>query len=159
MASQRSTRFSEGYLLCETSYGTPRLCVNRMTIPVPRLKLRPTGRHNPNLVPRIFMERKAAFVLNPDSCTDAFHILEAEAEVFEIRHRIRRHAERSHATLDLVLSLMVYRGGIPLLSDPAERFEAYLDLRSPEFLRGLLALLDMPDSSEGSIANQLPHAA
>ena len=56
----------------------------------------------------------------PMSCTETFHALLAEAEVFEIKHRIRRHAAESRAKLDLVLSLMAYGGGIPLLSDPAD---------------------------------------
>jgi len=33
--------------------------------------------------------------------------------------------------------------------DPADRFEALLEIRSPEFLRSLMELLDMPDSPPG----------
>jgi hypothetical protein len=158
MGSQRGKKYPEGYEPFEASYGTEMLCLKTMTIPAPRLKLCP-GRSNPIPTPRIDFERKAACVFNPDWRTEAFHILKAEAEVFEIKHRIRRHAAKSHATLDLALSLMAYGGSIPLSSSPDDRFEAYLCLRSPEFLRDLLALLDMPDSLHGPIAPELPKAA
>jgi hypothetical protein len=54
---------------------------------------------------------------------------------------------------------MAFGGGIPLSSNPDDRFEAYLCLRSPQFLRDLLARLDMPDSPQGPIAPELPKAA
>jgi hypothetical protein len=144
MGSQRWKKYPEGYEPFEASYGTEMLCLKTMTIRAPRLKLYP-GRSNPVPTPRIHFERKAACVFNPDWTTEAFHMLKAEAEVFEIKHRIRRHAAKSHATLDLVLSKMAYGGGIPLSSNPDDRFEAYLCLRSPEFLRDLLAQLDVPN--------------
>jgi hypothetical protein len=159
MGSQRSVRFPKGYEPFESSYGTEMLCLDTMTIPTPRLKLYPAGWPNPIPTPRIVLERKPACVLIRDWRTEAFHILKAEAEVFEFKHRIRRHAARSHATLDLVLSLTAYGGSIPLSSNPDDRFEAYLCLRSPEFLRDLLALLDVPDSPQGPIAPELPKAA
>jgi hypothetical protein len=159
MSSQRSVKFPEGYEPFAANYGTARLCLNTMTIPAPRLKLCPVGWPNPIPTPRTVLERKAACVLIRNWGTEAFHILEAEAEVFEIKHRIRCHAAKSHATLDVVLSLMAHRGSIPLSSDRDDRFEAYLCLRSLEFLRNLLALLDMPDSPQGPIAPKLPKAA
>jgi hypothetical protein len=140
MGSQRWKKYPEGYEPFEASCGTEILCLKTMTIPAPRLKLCP-GRSNPIPTPRIDFERKAACVFNPDSRTEAFHILKAEAEAFEIKHRIRRRAAKSHATLDLALSKMAYGGSIPLLPNPDDRFEAYLCLRSPDFLRDLLAQL------------------
>ena len=132
MGSQRSARFPEGYELFETFYGTPKLCLEAMTISVPRLKLRPVGWPNPTPTPRIVSERKAACVLNPGLCTEVFHILEVAAKVSEVKHRIRLHAVKSRARLDLVLSLMAHPGDIPLLPDPADRFEAYaLTVRWP----------------------------
>jgi hypothetical protein len=65
----------------------------------------------------------------------AFDALRAEAEIFEVKHRIRLHAEKSHSKLNLVLSRMAYRGRVPLSSDPAEQFEAYLNIKSQEVLR------------------------
>lgn len=146
MASQRSPRFPEGYEPFAAIYGPASLCLRTMTIPVPRLKLRAVGWGSPTLTPQIVKERKTVCVLNPDSRTEAFHALEAETRAFEIKHRIRRHAADCRAKLDLVLSLMEYSAAVPLCDDPADRFEAYLCLRSPEFLRDLLALLDVPDS-------------
>lgn len=159
MASQRSFKHPDGYEPFQASYGTAKLFLSTMTIPVARLKLCPLGWPNPTLTPRIVLERRAACVLDPSGRTEAFHALRAEAEVFEIKHRIRRHAAESQAKLDLVLSLMAYRGGIPLCADPADRFEAYLCLRSPEFLRELLALFDMPDSPPKPVEPELPQAA
>jgi hypothetical protein len=158
MGSQRSV-FPEGYEPFQASYGTARLCLKTMTIPVPRLKLYPAGWPNPIPTPRIDLERKAACVLIRDSRAEAFHILNPEAEVFEIKHRIRRHAAKSYAALDLVLSIMAYGGSIRLSSNPDDRFEAYLCLRTPEFLRDLLALLDMRDPPQGPITPELPKAA
>jgi hypothetical protein len=142
MATQRSLRFPEGYEPFQASSGTAKFCLRTMTIPVPRLKLCSTSWPNPTLAPKIVKERRSACVLNPSSGTEAHHALLAEAEVFEIKHRIRHHAAVSRARLDLALSLMAYEGGGPLLSDPADRFEAYLCLRGSDFLRELLALLD-----------------
>jgi hypothetical protein len=159
MGSQRTGEFPEGYEPFQASYGIARLCLKRMDIPVPRLKLRPEGW--PNTVPpvRIITERQPACVLNPSRYTEAFHSLGAEAEIFEIKHRIRRHAAESRAKLDLVLSLMAYRGDLPLSPDPADRFEAYLCLRCPEFLQDLVALLDMPDAPSKPTEWGLPRAA
>jgi hypothetical protein len=111
-----------------------------------KLKLVAVGWPNRTLTPRIAPERESACIMNPDGGTEAFHALVAEARTFEIKHRVRRHAAESRAKLDLVLSLMEYSAVRPLCDDPADRFEAYLYLRPPEFLRDLLALLDMPDS-------------
>lgn len=119
----------------------------------------PCGLAKPTPTLRIVTERKAACVLNPSRCTEAFNILEAEAEAFETRRRIRRHAAKSQANLDLVSSLMTYRGGLPLCSDPADRFEAYLCLRSPDFYQDLLALLDMPDAPVKPTEPELSQAA
>ncbi len=159
MATQRSLKLPDGYEPFLASYGTARFCLRTMTIPVPRLKLCPKNLLDRTLVPRIVPERKPACVLNPSGSTEAFHALRALAEVFEIKHRIRRHAAESRVKLDLVLSLMAYRGATPLCADPADRFEAYLRLRSPEFLRDLLALLDLPDSPPRPTEPALPHAA
>jgi hypothetical protein len=146
MASQRSLKLPDGYEPFLASYGTARFCLRTMTIPVSRLKLCPKSWLDRTLVPRIVTERKPACVLNPSRSTEAFQVLRAEAETFEVKCRIRRHAAESHAKLDLILSLMAYGGNIPFCSDAADRFEAYVCLRSPEFLRDLLALLDMPDA-------------
>ena len=145
MGSQRSPKFPEGYEPFKATCGTARLCLRTMTIPVPRLKLCAVGWPNPTLTPRIATERKPAGVLNPAGCKEAFHALGAEAKAFEIKHRIRRHAAESREKLDIVLSLIEYSAAFPLCGDPADRFEAYLYLRSPEFLRDLLALLDVPE--------------
>jgi hypothetical protein len=59
--------------------------------------------------------------LNPGSGTETYHALRAEADVFEVKHRIRRHAAESCAKLEIMLELMAYEGGVPLLSDPADR--------------------------------------
>jgi hypothetical protein len=158
-ASQRTGEFPEGYEPFQASYAIARFCLKTMTIPVPRLKLRPEGWPNTVPTPRIITERQPACVLNPSGYTEAFHALGAEAEIFEIKHRIRRHAAESHAKLDLVLSLMAYRGDLPLCPDPTDRFEAYLCLRCLEFLRDLLALLDMPDASSKPTERGLPRAA
>jgi hypothetical protein len=123
------------------------------------LKLFSTGWPNPALTPRIVKERLSACVLNPGSGTETYHALRAEADVFEVKHRIRRHAAESCAKLEIMLELMAYEGGVPLLSDPADRLEAYLCLRGPEFLRDLLALLDMPDAVGKSKERGLPRAA
>jgi hypothetical protein len=159
MSSQKSTKFPEGYDPFETIYGGVRLCLRTMTIPVPRLTLCKVGWPNPTLTPRIVKERKPACVLNPNGCMEVFQALEAEARTFEIKHRIRRHAAESRAKLDLVLNLMAYSGMPPLCDDPADRFEAYLCLRSPELLRDLLALLDIPDPLPKPIEQKLPQAA
>ena len=116
-----------------------------MTIPVPRLKLCRASWQNPALVPRIVTDRKPASVFNPSRFIEAYHTLREEAGLFEIRHRIRRHAAEGLAKLELILSLMAYGGRPSLCPDPAELFEAYLLLRGSEFLRDLLALLDMPE--------------
>jgi hypothetical protein len=158
MATQISSKLPEGYEPFQTSFGTARFCLTTMTIPVPRLKLCSTGWPNPTLAPRIVPQRMSACVLNPGGFTETFHALETEAEVFKTKHRIRRHAAESRAKLDIVLSLMAYVGRIPLLSDPADRFEAYLCLREPDFFRELLALLDMPDSPTKSTGPELPRA-
>jgi hypothetical protein len=124
-----------------------------MEITVPRLKLLPVGWPTPAPVPRIVKEtelKPACVLLEPGRSTEALKILEAEAEVFAIKHRIRRHASQSRARLDLVLALMSDTFvGTPICSDPADRFEALLEIRSPEFLRSLMELLDMPDSPPG----------
>lgn len=151
MGSQRSPKFPDGYEPFEVNYGAARLwaarlCLRTMTVSVPRLELCAVGWPNRTLTPRIASRRKAACVLKPTGCTEAFNALGAEARIFEIRHRIRRHAAVCRAKLDLTLSLMEYSAASPFCDDPADRFEAYLDLRCPEFLRELLALLDMPDS-------------
>jgi len=164
MGSQRSPKFPEGYEPFEATCGTARLwtarlCLRTMTISVPRLKLCAVGWPNATLTPRIATERKPACILNPAGCTEAFHALGAEARVFEIKHRIRRHAAECRAKLDLVLSLIEYSAAFPLCDDPADRFEAYLCLRSLEFLRDLLALLDMPDSLTKLAGPNLSRAA
>jgi hypothetical protein len=164
MASQRSPKFPEGYEPFEATCGAERLlearlCLRTMTISVPMLELYPVGWPNRTPTPRIACRRKPACVLNPQRCTEAFHALGAEARAFEIRHRIRRHAAECRAKLDLTLSLMEYSAASPLCVDPADRFEAYLDLRSPEFLRDLLALLDMPDSLPRPAGANLSRAA
>jgi hypothetical protein len=97
--------------------------------------------------------------MNPGVKTEAFRVLRARANVFEIKYRIQCHAAKSLAKLNLILSLMEYGGNSPLCPDPAERFEAYLSLRSPEFLRDFLALLDMPDSPPKPTEPELPRAA
>ena len=150
MGSQISPKFPEGYEPFEVSCGAARLwaarlCLRTMTVSVPRLELYPVGWPNRTPTPRIASRRKAACVLNPPRCIEAFHALGAEARAFEIRHRIRRHAAECRAKLDLTLSQMEYSAASPLCDNPADRFEAYLDLRSTEFLRDLLALLDMPE--------------
>lgn len=156
MGSQRSPKFPEGYEPFEATYGEAWLCLRTMTIPVRRLKLSAVGWPNPTLTPRIVTERKPACVLNPTGCTEAFDALRARAEAFEIKDRIRRHATESRAKLDLVLSLMAYRGALPLCNDPADRFEAYLDLRSRVFLQDLLGLLDIPDPLPKPAEPKLP---
>jgi hypothetical protein len=164
MGSQRSPKFPEGYEPFEVTCGTAglwtaRLCLRTMTISGPRLKLFAVGWPNRTLTPRIAKERKPACVMNPAGCTGAFHALGAEARTFEIKHRIRRHAAECRAKLDLVLSLMEYSPAPPLCDDPADRFEAYLYLRPPEFLRDLLVLLDMPDSLSKPAEPNLSRAA
>jgi hypothetical protein len=94
--------------------------------------------------------------MDPGVNTEAFHLLRAQAKVFEIKHRIRCHAAKSRAKLDHILSLMAYQGNIPFCPDPAKRFEAYLCVRSPEFLQDLLARLDMPDSPPRPTEPELP---
>jgi len=163
-ASQRSPKFPEGYEPFEVACGTAglwkaKLCLKTMTISVPRLKLFPVGWPNRTLTPRIAAERKPACVMNPPGCTEAFYALAAEARIFEIKHRIRRHAAECRAKLDLVLSLTEYSAALPLCDDPADRFEAYLCLRHAEFLRDLLALLDMPDSLAKPASPNLSRAA
>jgi len=160
MGSQKSQKFPEGYEPLEVTCGmerlwATRLCLRTMTVSVPRLKLCAVSWQDRTLAPRIVLERKPACVLSPAGCTEAFHALEAEARIFEIKHRIRRYALESRAKLDLILSLMEYSAASPLCDDRADRFEAYLDHRSPEFLRELLALLDMPDSLPKSVGPNL----
>jgi hypothetical protein len=162
--SQRSSKFPEGYepfeVICGTTgLWTARLCLRTKTFSVPRLKLCAVGWPNRTLTPQIVMERKPACVLNPAGCTEAFHVLAAEARTLEIKHRIRRHAAECRAKLDLVLGLMEYSADLPLCDDPADRFEAYLSLQRPEFLRDLLALLDMPDSLPKPAGSNLSRAA
>jgi hypothetical protein len=159
MGSYRSGKFPAGYEPFQTSYGTPWFYLSTMTMPFPRLKLCLRGCPKSTLVPLIIRERKPACVMNPGVNTEAFRALRTEAEIFEIRHRIRCLAAESQAKLDLVLSLMAYGGNIPLCSDPADRFEAYLSLRSPELLLDLLALLDMPDYPPRPTDPELPRAA
>ena len=159
MSTQKSGMFPEGYEPFRGCYGTAKFCLNTMTIPAPHLKLLPVGWPNPAAVPRIVMERKPACVLDPGQSTEALKILEAEAEAFEVRHRIRHHVAQSRDRLDLVLSLMSYSDAPPICPDPADRFEAYLGLRSLTFLRGLLVLLDMPDSPPRPSEPGLPQAA
>ena len=159
MGSQRSGEFPEGYEPFQASYPKAKLCLKRMTIPVPRLRLRLEGWPNAILTPRITTERRPACVLNPSGCTEAFHALRAESEIFEIKHRIRRHAAVSRDKLDRMLSLMEYSSDPPLCPDPADRLEALLCHRCPEFLRDLLALLDMPDAPSKPTEPDLPRAA
>jgi hypothetical protein len=159
MATQRSSRFPEGYEPFQASFGRAKFCLRTMTIPAPRLKLFPTGWPNTTLNPRLVTQTVPACVLSPGSPTETGHALLAEAEVFEIKHRIRRRAAESCANLDLVLSLMAFEGGVPLLPDPADRFEAYLSLRGPDFLRELLALLDMPEPAGKLTESELRRAA
>jgi hypothetical protein len=96
MASQRSPKFPEGYEPFEVPYGAAkllgaRLCLRTMTVSAPKLKLCADWPSRTQ-TPRITWERKPACVLNPPRCTAAFHALEAEARIFEIKHRIRRRA-------------------------------------------------------------------
>lgn len=158
--SVRWSRFPDGYEPFQTIYGTKRLCLKTMTIQVPRLSLLPIGWPNPAPTPRIVYERKLAGIINPPRCTEAFEVLMREEKTFEIKHRIRRHAAQSRATFDLVLSLMTLGGSPPLCEhEPADRFEAYLCLRSPEFLQVLLELLEMPDPLPKPSDPQLLRAA
>jgi hypothetical protein len=159
MATQKWGRFPEGYEPFRGSFGVERLCLRTMTIRVPRLRLRLTGWPNPKLVPKIERVSMSACVLDPGARTEELHVLKAEAEVFEIKHRIRCHAAESHARLELVLSFLAYGGAIRLLPDPADLFEAYLCLRPLDFLRDLLVLLDMPESPGKSTMPNLPQAA
>ncbi len=164
MGSQRSPEFPDGYEPFEVKHGTAglwkaRLCLSTMTIAVPKLKLCTVGWPNPTLTPRIAKDRKPACVMNPTGCTETFHALGAEARTFEIEHRIRRHASQSRAKLDLVLNLMAHPGMPPLCDDPADRFEAYLSLRSLEWLRDLLGLLDIPDPLPKRAEPKWPQAA
>ncbi len=159
MGSQTSIEYPEGYEPFETIYGLAKLDLNSMTIRVPYLKLLSMGFPNPTSTPQIVREKKAACVLIRDPGTEAFQILEEEADLFNIRHRLRRHAAKSCAKLDTVLSLMAHPGRTPLLTDPAERFELYLYHLSPGVLRDLLALLDMPDAPQGPMAPEFPKAA
>ncbi len=158
-STQRSGMFPEGYEPLRGSYGTAKFCLKTMKIPVPRLKLISVGWPNPAAVPRIVMEHKPACVLDSGRSTEALKILETEAEDFEVRHRIRRHAAQSRDRLDIVLSLMSYSDAVPICPDSADRFEAYLGLRNLTFLRGLLELLDMPDSQPRPSELGLPQAA
>jgi hypothetical protein len=114
------------------------LDLKTMRLPVPRMKLY-TGWPNPAIVKKSM----SACVLYPSRNTQALHALKAEAEVFKTRCEIRRHASQSRSIFGLVLSLLAYEAREPLVVDAADRFEAYLCHRSPEYLRQLLALLDM----------------
>jgi hypothetical protein len=164
LLNQRGTQktvFSEGYEPFRTSYRREaELCLKAMTIPVPRLKLVLAGWPNSTLTPRIGLDCKAACILDPSGCSkfcvlgdpameafQLFHVLRVESEVFEIKHRIRVHAAKTYSNLSLVLQQLAYPGGVPLSSNPAEQLEKYLAIHSPDSLRGLLARLDMPDSS------------
>src|SRR5258708_7596724 len=62
------------------------------------------------------------------------------------KHNFRYFVEVLETPESDVFLYILDEGRIPLVADPTERFEAYLSLRSPEFLRDLLALLDMPDA-------------
>jgi hypothetical protein len=97
--------------------------------------------------------------MTPPKSTEAFRALAEESGAFEIRHRIRRHATESRAKLDLVLSLMAYQGSAPICEGLDDRIEAYLCLRTPELLRDLLALLDMPDDLANPVATAFSRAA
>jgi hypothetical protein len=149
-STQKSANFPEGYELFKGCYGEAKFCLKNMEIAVPRLKLLPVGWPTPAPVPRIVKEtelKPACVLLENGRSTEVLKILEAEAEVFEIKHRIRRHASQSRARLDLVLELMSDTdAAIPICPDLADRFEALLELRTPAFLRSLLEQLDMPDS-------------
>lgn len=141
MGSQRSPNFPEGYEPFEVTYGAERLwatrlCLRTMAVKVPRLELRGVGWPSGTLAPQIVPKRMPACVLNPGGCTEAFHALVEEARMFEVKHRIRRHARESRAKLDLILSLMEYAAASPLCDDPADRFEAYLDLPVPRVFAG-----------------------
>lgn len=75
-----------------------------------------------------------------------YHVLLDKAKIFEMKQRIRVHAKKSYSNLILVLKELTHPGKAPVSQDLSEQFERYLALREPEFLRGLLARLDMPDS-------------
>lgn len=158
MASKKGGRFPAGYEPLQGCGLTTKLCLRSMTIQRPRLRLTP-GWPNTAPVPWIQLERRPACVLNPNPSTEAFAILQAEAGIFEVRQRIRRHAADSRMKFDLVLDLMAFSKGAPICSDLADRFEAYLYLRSLPFLQDLLALLDMPDSQTKPSEPELPRAA
>jgi hypothetical protein len=114
-----------------------------MTIEGPRLVLA-TGRDGSK---RTYTEceRVPASILNPPASTDRFELLRCEIADFEVRHRIRLHAAKSPERLELVLSLIAFGPYSPISANLDERFEAYLSLRRPEFLRDLLALLELPE--------------
>jgi hypothetical protein len=157
--SQRSPAFPEGYEPFEGSYYRQNLCLETMTILMPRLVLSPTGWPAPIPTPRIVWERKAACVLARDPRAEAFHYLGEAGKAFEVKQRIRRYAVKSNAALDMVLSLLAHRGSTPLSSDRADRFEACLCLQKPELLQDLRALLEMPDPVERQAPPGFPKAA
>ena len=159
MGSQKSSQFPEGYEPFATPYGTQELCLRKMAIAVPRVKLFGVGWPNPTPTPRIIVEGKPACIIAPPVSSEAFRVLKTAAEVFEVKHRIRRQAAESHARLILVDSLMEYPGNPPICNDPADRFEAHLSLRGPEFLRDLRTLLEMPDPLQREPMAEFPCAA
>lgn len=159
MGSQKSSQFPEGYEPFATPSGTQKLCLRTMTIPVPRMKLFGVGWPNATSTPRIIVDRKPACIITPPVSSEAFRAFETAAEVFRIKHRIRRHAAETYAKLILVDSLMEYPGNPPICNDPADRFEAHLSLRSPEFLQDLVALLEISDPLPREPAAEFPRAA
>lgn len=141
-ATQRPPSFPAGFEPFQTCFGTEILDLMTMKLPVPRIRLY-AALPNPN----IEKTRMASCVLNPSQNTEAFQVLTMAAEAFRTKCRIRTHAAKSRAKLDIVLSLMAHdEKRPPLVTDPAERFEAYLWSRTPEFLQNLLGLLDMEDA-------------
>lgn len=147
----------EGYEPFQTVYGTVEFCIASMTISVPRLVLA-AGRDGSKRTYTKW-ERLPAAILNPPAATDRFEVLRYEAADFEVRHRIRLHAAKSPARLELVLSLMAFGRYSPISSNLDERFEAHLSLRRPEFLRDLLALLDLPEEDPQPSAPVIARAA
>ena len=111
------------------------------------------------MVPKIDLVWKPANVLNPGCWTEEFKILAEQAEQFELRHRIRRHAAGSMTKLRLITSLIGYSDVAPICSDLAERFEALLSIREPHFRQDLLELLDMPETEPSPAEPKLPEAA
>jgi hypothetical protein len=143
MATQKSSGWPEGFEPFETNFGPVRFDIASGKIPVPCL-VSDTPRGG---VARLKIElvRRPACIINPRTSTDAFELLAREAKDFKIRHRIRQHAKHSPAQLQLLLSLMEFAPYAQIRARIDERFEAYLSLHQPEYLRNLLGLLDMPD--------------